>query len=281
MPIPRRPVSATTSRRMRRSCCRRCARRRAPPTFVGSRCRPIRISCASRRGRTCYPLSPFAPALAVAARAAIALPVRGRARGGIAWPSIPCSETARGSNARSDRQRLRRRPVRRLRSRRPGGTRGACCDSTDITCAQARDRAVLLHYLETLVEWGDALRRRGNAPEAFQQARVIFDAARVILGPTSRARCACARRPRRRPSAASRPTSRRSIRGCSTSTTWSTTGSRSSTPPSTRAGCARALGPRRRTSATARCAKAGAATTTPAPTSATGATCPAPTASRS
>ena len=40
---------------------------------------------------------------------------------------------------------------------------------------------MLLHYLETMAEWADALRRRGT-PEAFQQARVIFDAMRVILG---------------------------------------------------------------------------------------------------
>ena len=41
---------------------------------------------------------------------------------------------------------------------------------------------MLLHYLETLVEWGDALMRR-DSPEQFQQARVIFDSARTILGP--------------------------------------------------------------------------------------------------
>jgi hypothetical protein len=60
----------------------------------------------------------------------------------------------------------------------------ACCDSTDITCDQARNRSVLLHYLETLVEWGEAAMHRGNSPEAFQQARVIFDAAGLILGRT-------------------------------------------------------------------------------------------------
>ena len=62
------------------------------------------------------------------------------------------------------------------------GSASACCDSTNITCDQARNRSVLLHYLETLVEWGDAVMRRGNSPEAYQQARVIFDAAAVILG---------------------------------------------------------------------------------------------------
>ena len=58
----------------------------------------------------------------------------------------------------------------------------ACCDTTDISDAMAQDRSVLLHYLETLLEWGDALMRR-QSPEAFQQARVIFDTAAMILGP--------------------------------------------------------------------------------------------------
>jgi hypothetical protein len=56
-----------------------------------------------------------------------------------------------------------------------------CCDSTDVSCHVARDRSVLLQYVETLVEWGDALMRR-DSPEQFQQARVIFDSARRILG---------------------------------------------------------------------------------------------------
>ena len=61
-----------------------------------------------------------------------------------------------------------------------------CCDASDICCKTARHRAVVLHYLETLVEWGDAVRRRHNAPEAFEQARVIFDAAQRILGKSPR-----------------------------------------------------------------------------------------------
>jgi len=60
-------------------------------------------------------------------------------------------------------------------------TATTCCDSTAVSCHVARNRSVLLHYLETLVEWGDALMRR-DSPEQFQQARVIFDSARRILG---------------------------------------------------------------------------------------------------
>jgi len=59
----------------------------------------------------------------------------------------------------------------------------ACCDAADVPCDKAEQRALLLFYLETLAEWGQALTRRRRTPEAAQQARVIFDAARVILGP--------------------------------------------------------------------------------------------------
>ena len=58
---------------------------------------------------------------------------------------------------------------------------GACCDSTDVSCAIARDRAIVLLYLETLRDWGDAIMRRDSL-EAFQQARLIFDTAQLILG---------------------------------------------------------------------------------------------------
>jgi hypothetical protein len=58
---------------------------------------------------------------------------------------------------------------------------GPCCDSTDISCAQARDRSVVLDYLETLRDWGDAVMRR-NTRQAYEQARTIFDTARWILG---------------------------------------------------------------------------------------------------
>jgi hypothetical protein len=50
-----------------------------------------------------------------------------------------------------------------------------------VSCAVAKDRAIILHYLEALRDYGDAVLRR-HLSEAFQQARVIFDAARQILG---------------------------------------------------------------------------------------------------
>ena len=56
-----------------------------------------------------------------------------------------------------------------------------CCDSTEVSCAVAKDRSVLLHYLETLRDWGKAVTPK-NTPEAFQHARLIFDTAELILG---------------------------------------------------------------------------------------------------
>ncbi len=58
---------------------------------------------------------------------------------------------------------------------------GGCCRYSCVTDAVARRRAVTLDYLETLLDWGDAIMRR-DAPEAFQQARVVFDTAAKILG---------------------------------------------------------------------------------------------------
>ena len=59
---------------------------------------------------------------------------------------------------------------------------GACCDSTNISEDAARNRAVTLRYCQTLVDWGDALMRRRRSPEAFQQARLLYDLAAKILG---------------------------------------------------------------------------------------------------
>ena len=56
-----------------------------------------------------------------------------------------------------------------------------CCSSIAVSDEAARNRSITLHYLETLLQWGDALMRH-NSPEAFQQARLIFDTATRILG---------------------------------------------------------------------------------------------------
>ncbi len=56
-----------------------------------------------------------------------------------------------------------------------------CCPTVAETDRIARERAVTLAYLETLLMWGDALMCR-NSPEAFQQATVVYGTAERILG---------------------------------------------------------------------------------------------------
>jgi hypothetical protein len=59
---------------------------------------------------------------------------------------------------------------------------GACCDSTDVTEEVSRHRALTLLFCQTLIDWGDAMRRRRRSPEAFQQARLLYDTAAKITG---------------------------------------------------------------------------------------------------
>lgn len=63
------------------------------------------------------------------------------------------------------------------------GSNTACCDATKIGLPQAKNRSLVLHWLEAMREYGDAMMRM-NSPEHFQQARVIFDAMRRVLGKT-------------------------------------------------------------------------------------------------
>jgi len=67
---------------------------------------------------------------------------------------------------------------------RGGNSSSTCCDSSKVTDEVARERAVVLHYCQTLMDWGDALLRRRRSPEAFQQARLIYDTVARITGCT-------------------------------------------------------------------------------------------------
>ncbi len=62
-----------------------------------------------------------------------------------------------------------------------GGASGACCDSTNVSKAVAKNRAIVLLCLETMRDWVDAA-MRGNSPEQFQHARLLVDAMELILG---------------------------------------------------------------------------------------------------
>lgn len=57
----------------------------------------------------------------------------------------------------------------------------ACCPSAPVDLPRARDRAVLLAYLETMSQWAQSLLRR-NSPETAQQAEVVLGAVARILG---------------------------------------------------------------------------------------------------
>jgi hypothetical protein len=63
-----------------------------------------------------------------------------------------------------------------------GGDDEPCCPQEPVSDDVARDRAVTLQYLETLLQWGAALTCR-NSPEAFRQATVLFETLERVLGP--------------------------------------------------------------------------------------------------
>ncbi len=155
-------------------------------------------------GASLFPLSPFTPALAVAQ----ALRSRCRFETALAWYrsafnplSSDCTwidchpdddgqdggnndgnngngDDGGGDNADGNGDSNNPR-LHAIRGQIP---REACCDSTDISCDQARTRSILLHYLETLIEWGDAVRRHRHSAEAEQDALTIFESAAKILG---------------------------------------------------------------------------------------------------
>jgi hypothetical protein len=144
-----------------------------PPTFLGTLNLPAYpYFLFFAPGAPLYPLSPFSPSLTIATA------LRGHCRfeAALAWYR-EAFDPLRADSTWID---CHRQDATRAVLAPPSA--GACCDATDISCDQARDRAVLLHYLETLVEWSDALRHRGNSPEAFQQAWALLDVAERILG---------------------------------------------------------------------------------------------------
>jgi len=56
-----------------------------------------------------------------------------------------------------------------------------CCSSVSVTNDKVRQRSILLFYIETLLQLGDAIMRK-NSIENFQKARLIFDTISMILG---------------------------------------------------------------------------------------------------
>jgi hypothetical protein len=153
-------------------------------------------------GASLYPNTLYSPALAIAC----ALRARCRFETALKWYALvynpldrddtwihcpPRTRTPEGGGdvtggvAFVDRDSAAGLPSRDSTPDRPPGVivqETACCDSTDVSDAVALNRSVLLHYLETMLQWGDAL-MRCHTPEAFQQSRVIFDTLAMVLGP--------------------------------------------------------------------------------------------------
>lgn len=73
--------------------------------------------------------------------------------------------------------RMSRSAASRRRSRR------CCCPSEPVNDAIARRRGLTLRQMDLWLDWGDALMRR-NRPEAFNQARLLFDTVHTVLGET-------------------------------------------------------------------------------------------------
>lgn len=123
-------------------------------------------------GAHLFPLGPYSPALAIACF----LRLNCQFEAALKWYALAFNPL-QSNNTWIDCEEgpLTPPPARGVL---PGG---ACCDSTDVPCWQARDRSVVLDYLDALREWGDAVMRR-DTREAYEQARMIFDTARWILG---------------------------------------------------------------------------------------------------
>ena len=147
------------------------------PTFLGTAGLPAYPwFLFEAPGESLLPLSPFSPSLEIAR----AQRSRCHFDAALAWyreAFNPLQQDCTWIHCASEAPDTAVPPTR-------GGTGlgSGCCDSTLISCDQARDRSVVLHYLDTLVEWSDAVTRRGESSEAYQQSRVILDAASMILG---------------------------------------------------------------------------------------------------
>ena len=145
----------------------------SPPTYLGTLDLPAYpYFLFFAPGAPLYPLSPFSPSLLIAT----AMRAHCQFEAALAWYREPFDPL------RQDCTWIDCGPKEVAEVLAPPPASGACCDATEISCDQARRRAVVLHYLETLVEWSDALRHRGNSPEAFQQAWALLDVSERILG---------------------------------------------------------------------------------------------------
>jgi hypothetical protein len=97
--------------------------------------------------------------------------------------NAPAAEAKTGASGPTPLAAVAAPPTQPPATRQPSAlSGGACCDSAHVTATVARQRALTLRFCETLLEWGEAIMRRRPAPEAFQQARLLFATAARITG---------------------------------------------------------------------------------------------------
>lgn len=148
-----------------------------PPTYLGTLpCYPYFVYV--KPGTHLLPLSMFSPANAVAR----ALRMHCNFESALKWYRLAfdplsqdCTWVECPQNKKTGGNQISEG------SESEGTSTTACCDSTDVNAAIAKNRSIVLDFLETLREWGDAEMRR-NSPEHFQQARLLFDTMELILG---------------------------------------------------------------------------------------------------
>jgi hypothetical protein len=148
----------------------------APPTYLGNLpCYPYFVYVAP--GTHLLPLSYFSPANAVAR----ALRSHCNFEAALKWYRLAFDPLTQDCTWMECPQTDTQTGTKPTAVENNPATNGACCDSTNVTIAQAKNRAIVLQFLETLKEWGEAVLRR-NSPEHFQQARLLFDTMARILG---------------------------------------------------------------------------------------------------
>ncbi|MFI5776075.1 neuraminidase-like domain-containing protein [Nocardia sp. NPDC051570] len=126
-------------------------------------------------GAPVEPLTPFAVATTVAG----ALRADCRFDSALDWYALVRPPLA-ADNGWTDCDR-RRPPTDNVTAALSSGDGDTCCATIAPSDDRARQRAILLAYLETMLDWADAYLCR-NTPEGFRQADVLLDTIARILG---------------------------------------------------------------------------------------------------
>jgi hypothetical protein len=134
-------------------------------------------------GAPLFPVWPFATALVIAGR----LRSNCQFEAALRWCQAVYDPLQRTNtwalSAESPNEKNLAEMVNHNDSTPPPDPNAPCCPSSPVTDSFGRGRAVLLEYLDNLLQWGDQLMGK-TSMEALQQALTIFNVAQRILGPT-------------------------------------------------------------------------------------------------